>query len=77
MKLEQIQEFADRNNFGKVVKVQPWNGYECYDHYVAEDEEPPCVGEPIVILVRGYSIRFSTSKEAFERLRAINSQPSS
>lgn len=78
MTIEKIQEFADKNDFGKVVKSFPWNGYECYEPYVEEGEEMAKTGEPMVILVKGEAIRFSTWKESFARLKEINikNQPS-
>lgn len=72
MTIEKIQEFADKNDFGKVVKSYPWNGYECYEPYVEDDEELPTVGEPIVILVKGDTIRISTPKESYDRLKDIS-----
>lgn len=67
VRFKKVTDFAVANGYEAVEKSKPWNGYECYEPIMFEDEIA-FIGPPLVILVKGDEIRMSTPEEAFARI---------
>lgn len=65
MKLE-IIAFAKTQGYDDVLHIGKWKEYEAYEPIYSGDVS--FVGVPLLILVKGGSIRMSTVEEAFEQL---------
>lgn len=66
MTKETINNFAKGKGYYGAEYLKKWNGYECYEPTMDNaDGEPACIGLPLVILVKGETIRMSTIEEAF------------
>lgn len=69
MKKEDITQFAKKQGYDNVLYIGKWRGYDVYEP-TFEDSGPHFVGPPLVILVRGRSIRMSTVKEAYKQINS-------
>lgn len=67
MQMEKIKEFAKKQGYETAKPLKPWNGYECYEP-VMDSKETAMTGPPLLILVKGESIRMSTVEEAFQQI---------
>lgn len=67
IQIEKIINFAKQYGYIDVEKIESWNSYECY-RPIFSYESDYVIGPPYIILVRGDSIRMSTSDEAFQYL---------
>jgi len=67
MKIEKIKDFAKQQGYDDVLSIGKWKGFDAYEP-VFNGEEPSFIGVPLLILVKGDSIRMSTVDEAFEQL---------
>lgn len=69
MKKEVIIQFAKQQGYDNVLYVGKWRGYDVYEP-TFEGSETCFVGPPLVILVRGRSIRMSTVEESYEQINS-------
>ncbi len=69
MKKKDITQFAKKYGYDKVFYLGKWRGYDVYEP-TFEGPGPYFVGPPLVILVRGQSIRMSTVEEAYEQINS-------
>lgn len=60
-----MHEFAVMNGYPQIMKAKNWRGYEVYEPVFFE---PMYIGLPLIILVKGDSIRLSSVDEAFAYL---------
>ncbi len=67
MKIEKVKDFAKQQGYDDVLSIGKWKGFDAYEP-VFNGEEPSFIGVPLLILVKGDSIRMSTVDEAFEQL---------
>ena len=67
MKIKQVKDFAKQQGYDDVLSIGKWKGFDAYEP-VFNGEEPSFIGVPLLILVKGDSIRMSTVDEAFEQL---------
>jgi hypothetical protein len=65
MNEEIVHEFAVMNGYPQIRKAKNWRGYEVYEPVFFEDVY---IGLPLIILVKGDSIRLSSVDEAFAYL---------
>jgi len=70
MDIERIRQFAIKSGFDDVEYVWNWQGYEVYNPVLdlEDGQEPPMIGLPHVILVRGDEIRWSIGDESLAHL---------
>ena len=69
MKKEVIIQFAKQQGYDNVLYIGKWRGYDVYEP-TFEGSGPHFVGPPLVILVRGRSIRMSTVEESYEQINS-------
>lgn len=67
MYLKDVIAFAKKNGYETAKKLNNWNGYECYEP-IMDSKKESAVGPPLLILVKGESIRMSTPDEAFKQM---------
>lgn len=67
MKIEEVKAFAKKQGYDDVLYLEKWKGFDVYEP-VFDGDEPSFVGVPLVILVKGDTVRMSTVEEAFEQL---------
>lgn len=64
---EKIKQFAKEHGYVTVERLKDWNGYECYEP-IMDRKEIAEIGPPLLILVKGDTIRMSTVEEAFQQM---------
>ncbi|NLY32120.1 MAG: hypothetical protein GX065_04910 [Firmicutes bacterium] len=69
MKRKDIILFAKQQGYDNVLYIGKWRGYDVYEP-TFEGTGPHFVGPPLVILVKGQSIRMSTVEESYEQLNS-------
>lgn len=63
-----VEEFAIRQGYKNATFLCKWNGYDCYEPILSEDEVS-FTGFPLLILVsENGEIRMSTPDEALQQL---------
>ncbi len=67
MKIEQVKEFVKQQGYDDALPIGKWKGFDAYEP-VFDGEDTSFIGVPLLILVKGDSIRMSTVEEAFEQL---------
>ena len=67
MDLKDVIAFAKKNGYETAKKLNNWNGYECYEP-IMDSKKEAAVGPPLLILVKGETIRMSTPDEAFQQI---------
>ena len=67
MQMEKVIQFAKKQGYETVKKLSPWNGYEVYEP-IMNEKEVSFIGPPLLILVKGETIRMSTEEEAFKQM---------
>lgn len=67
MDLKNVISFAKKNGYETAKKLNNWNGYECYEPIMDSKKEAE-IGPPLLILVKGESIRMSTVEESFQQM---------
>jgi len=67
MDKNKIIAFAKKNGYETAEKLNDWNGYECYEP-IMDSNKVSAIGPPLLILVKGESIRMSTVEEAFQQI---------
>lgn len=70
MSKEEIIAFAKKQGYDGVLPLGKWKEYDAYEPTVNEatEEDPACVGLPLMILVKDDKIRMSTVEEAYEQM---------
>lgn len=68
---KKIQEFAVANGYEAAVYRDEWKGYQCYEPVFSLEQPVSYIGLPLMILVKGETIRMSTADEAMELLDQI------
>ena len=66
-----VVKFAKEEGYDDVIYLNKWNGYDVYEP-VFDGDEVAFVGPPLVILVKGETIRMSTVEEAYRQLDEMN-----
>lgn len=61
--MKNVKEFAIKQGYNDVKKLENWKGYDIYEPILYDDA---IIGIPLVIMVKGSEMRMSTIKEAFE-----------
>ena len=69
MKRDKIKAYAKKMGYDDALYIGKWRGYDVYEP-TFEGSGPHFVGPPLVILVRGRSIRMSTVEEAYKQLNS-------
>lgn len=65
--LEQVKQFATINGYKDVEPLGEWRGYEIYEPILSRDKT--CfIGPPLMIMVKGDTIRMSTPEEGMEQI---------
>ena len=67
MKIKQVKDFAKQQGYDDVLSIGKWKGFDAYEP-VFNGDGTSFIGVPLLILVKGDSIRMSTVEEAFEQL---------
>jgi hypothetical protein len=67
MNIEQVKEFAKQQGYDDVLPIGKWKDFDAYEP-VFDGEDASFIGVPLMVLVKGNSIRMSTVEEAFEQL---------
>lgn len=67
MSLEKVIEFAKKQGYESVEKLEKWKEYDVYEP-IYKNDEVSIIGMPLLILVKGEEIRMSTVEEALEQL---------
>lgn len=67
-----IIEFAKKNGYADVAPLGKYKEYDAYEPIIegATEEEIAYVGPPLMVLVKGETIRMSTVEEAYEQMEA-------
>ena len=60
--IDKVKQFAIKQGYKDIKKLENWNGYEIYEPIMGEDA---IIGIPLVIMVKGNNIRMSSIEEAF------------
>ena len=60
--IDKVKQFAIKQGYNEIKKLENWNGYEVYEPIMGEDA---IIGIPLVIMVKGNNIRMSSIEEAF------------
>ena len=60
--IDKVKQFAIKQGYNDIKKLENWNGYEVYEPIMGEDA---IIGIPLVIMVKGNNIRMSSIEEAF------------
>lgn len=60
--IDKVKQFAIKQGYSEIKKLENWNGYEVYEPIMGEDA---IIGIPLVIMVKGNNIRMSSIEEAF------------
>lgn len=70
MSKDKIIAFAKKEGYDGVLPLGKWREYDCYEPTFdgSDEENPACVGPPLIILVKGEEIRMSTEEEAFAQM---------
>jgi hypothetical protein len=71
MSESKVIEFARKQGYDTAQKIKPWRGFEVYEPLFAGDEIV-MVGLPLLILVKGDTIRMSTADEAMKHIDETN-----
>ena len=71
MVVSQIIQFAKNNGYETAIEAEEWNGYQCYEP-IYSTKEPAIIGPPLMILVKGNIIRFSTYSEAMQMMEDLD-----
>lgn len=66
---EKVLQFAKDHGFDSVKYAGKWEGFDIYH---PEKEEDYWVGDPVVIMVQGGKIRFSSPNESFKIFDDMN-----
>lgn len=67
MDIGNVIAFAKQNGYKTAEKLNNWNGYECYEP-IMNEKDTSFIGPPLLILVKGESIRMSTVDEAYQQM---------
>ena len=67
---KEVVAFAEKQGYDDVLPLGRWKEYDAYEPIFddTDDENPAMVGPPLIILVKGDTIRMSTEEEAFEQM---------
>lgn len=68
MEEKTILEFARKQGYEAVTFWKKWNGYDCYEPIFFLEQPVSYIGLPLMILVKGETIRMSTPEEAMDML---------
>lgn len=64
--LKKVLSFAEQHGYADIEPLGDWNGFTLYEPVYSEDtDEPAIIGLPLLILVKGGTVRLSTPDEAF------------
>lgn len=77
MRKKDIIAFAKKNGYDDVLPLGEWRGFDAYEPIIgsATEEDPACVGPPLMILVKGDTIRMSTVEEAYAQIEESEEEP--
>lgn len=66
-------EWAKKQGFKGARKIQPWNGFSCYEAVYAEEslDAVPCIGIPQIILEKGGVFRMADYDEAMTYISEV------
>lgn len=66
-------EYAKKQGFKGARKIQPWNGFPCYEAVYAEEslDAVPCIGIPQIILEKGGAFRMADYDEAMAYISEV------
>lgn len=61
------KQFAKKQGFTDAAKIEPWNGYKCYEAIYSEPSlDVPKIGIPQIILERNGIFRMATYAESMQ-----------
>lgn len=72
MENSKVLDFVTSHGWSGAEYEMDWNGYNVYSLLSGDDvdsEFPPCVGYPLVLLVKEDEIRVSTPEESLEYMQ--------
>ena len=66
-------EWAKKQGFKGARKIQPWNGFSCYEAVYAEEslDSVPCIGIPQIILEKSGAFRMADYDEAMAYISEV------
>ena len=66
-------ELAKRQGFKGARRIQPWNGYSCFEAVYAEEslDADPCIGIPQIIIEKGGTFRMADYDEAMTYISEV------
>lgn len=67
--MKKVLQFAKDHGFDSVEYRGRWRGYEIFK---PDKNEEYWIGDPVVIMVQGEKMRFSTHKESFQIYNDMN-----
>lgn len=72
-----IIAFAKENGYDDVAPLGEWRGFDAYEPLFegSTADNPACVGPPLMILVKGDTIRMSTVEEAYAQIEESEEDP--
>ena len=69
MDKKKVLAFAKKQGYDDVRHIGKWREFEAWEPFMKSDDDGfPCIGLPLLILVKGDKIRMSTEEEAFAQL---------
>ena len=69
---DKIVTFDKKNGYLTAIFETIWKDYNVYEPIYSWDEEPACIGYPLMILEKGNELRLTTPDEALELLEICN-----
>jgi hypothetical protein len=70
MDKKKVLAFAKKQGYDDVRYIGKWREFEAWEPLVKGEGEDdfPCIGLPLLVLVKGETIRMSTEDEAFAQM---------
>ena len=62
-----VKEFAKKQGYDDALPLGKWRGFDCYEP-VFRGGDVGYVGPPLMILVKGETIRMSTPEEGYQQI---------
>lgn len=71
VKREKNLQFAKQNGYNDVIYLAKWRGFDCYEPVFSDSGEFSIIGLPLMIMVKGETIRMSTPEESLQQIDEI------
>lgn len=67
MAVDDVKAFARAQGYDDIALIGKWHGYDAYEPLYDGEEAVP-TGPPLMILVKGETIRMSTPEEGYQQI---------